>query len=156
MPLDNIFLLQKYHYFTGIFVLCRLPYSSAGTLRELMSLFLFLALLLELADGLLGRWSLHIMLLSLSSLFSWGVWLPLHRVRDSCTLRAISAITSLVSGLCRLLRLAQLVSLHLTVSHMRPHTAASTAIIYFFMGFVDLYTVCRSVSLQIIHNKICR
>jgi hypothetical protein len=118
-----------------------------STLRELLSLVLLLAYLVELGDALVGRWALHVLLTPVVSLLGWAVWLPLHRAPEIWTLRSLSSLSWLAAGACRLYRVAQLVSLPLDWSHMRPHAAAWSGGLCLTMFVVEGYSTCRMVSI---------
>lgn len=120
---------------------------GCSTLRELLSLLLLVVYLTELGDAMLGRWALHALLTPVASLLSWVLWLPLLRVPDLLTLRTLSATAWLASGACRLLRVAQLFSLPLDWSHVRPQAAAWAGVLCLAMVTIELYSICRVVSI---------
>jgi hypothetical protein len=122
------------------------PQRGLGSLRELLALLLLLGYLAELGDALLGRWAPHLLLTPAVALLCWAVWLPLHRAPDLWALRSLSALSWLAAGACRLYRVAQLVSLPLDWSHVRPHAAAWSGGLCLAMFAVEGYSACRMVS----------
>jgi hypothetical protein len=123
------------------------PHRGLSMLRELLSLLLLLVYLVELGDALVGRWALHVLLTPVASLLSWAAWLPLHRIPDGWTLRALDSVSWLAAGACRLHRMAQLLSLPLDWGHMRPHAAAWAGGLCLAMFTVEVYSTCRAVSI---------
>jgi hypothetical protein len=130
------------------------PQGGLSTLRELLSLLLLLVYLVELGDALVGRWALHVLLTPVVSMLAWAAWLPLLRVPDGWTLRALSSVSWLAAGACRLHRMAQLVGLPLDWSHMRPHAAAWAGGLCLAMFTVEVYSTCRTVSIASIWTNI--
>jgi hypothetical protein len=122
------------------------PQLELCTLRELLSLLLLLLYLAELGDALVGRWALHLILTPAVSMLVWAVWLPLHRAPDLWALRSLSSLCWLAAGACRLYRVAQLVSLPVDWSHMRPHAAAWSGGLCLALFAVEGYSACRMVS----------
>lgn len=121
------------------------PHRGLSTLRELLSLLLLLVNLVELGDALVSRWTLHVLITPVASLFAWVAWLPLHRVPDRWTLRALGSASWLAAGACRLHRMAQLVSLPLDWGHMRPHGAAWAGGLCLAMFTVEMYSTFRTI-----------